>query len=57
MVTSLSVDEILLPRYVNFSTNIRSMPVRVEMAPSRLKDMDTFISVHVETNALLKAMQ
>ena len=37
MLTSLSVDEILLPRYENWSTNFRGLPLRVEMAPSCLK--------------------
>ena len=37
MLTSLSIDEILLPRYVNLSTNFRGLPLRVEMAPSHLK--------------------
>ena len=32
MLTSLSIDEILLPRYVNWSTNFRVLPLRMEMA-------------------------
>ena len=39
ILTSLSVDETLLPRYVKFSTNFRGPPFRVEMAPSRIKFM------------------
>ena len=36
IMTSLSVDEILLLRYVNLSTNFRRLPFRVEIAPSWL---------------------
>ena len=43
ILTSLSVDEMLLPRYVNLSTNFRGLLFRVETAPSRLKHM-CFIS-------------
>ena len=32
ILTSLSVDEILQPRYVNWSTNFKDLPLRVEMA-------------------------
>ena len=32
MRTPLSVDEILLPRYVRESTNFRSLPLKMEMA-------------------------
>ena len=32
MLTLLSVDEILLPRYVNWFTNFRGLPLKVEMA-------------------------
>ena len=39
MLTSLSVDKILLPRYVNLSTNFRGGPLRLEMVPSHLKPM------------------
>ena len=35
--TFLSVDEALLPNRANFSTNFRGSPLRVDMAPSRLK--------------------
>ena len=38
ILISLSVDEILLLRYVNLFTNFRGLPFRVEMAP-RLKHM------------------
>ena len=37
MLISLSVDEILLPRYLNLSTNFRGLPLRVEKVSSRLK--------------------
>ena len=39
MLTSLSVDEILLPRYMNLTTIFRGFPLRVKIAPSRLKHM------------------
>ena len=32
--TSLSVDEILLPKNVKWSTNFRGLPFNAEMAPS-----------------------
>ena len=35
--TSFSVDEVLLPRYVIFSSNFIGLPLRVEVTPSRLK--------------------
>ena len=37
MLTLLSVDEILLLRYMNWFTNLRSLPFNEEMAPSGLK--------------------
>ena len=39
ILTSLSVDETLLPRFVNLSSNLKGPPLRVKMAPSRLKRM------------------
>ena len=33
MLTLLSIDEMLLPRYVNWSTNFRGLPLTVEMVP------------------------
>ena len=39
MLTSLSVDEMLLPRYVNLSTDFSGLPLRVEKAPFCLKHM------------------
>ena len=41
--TSLSVDKMLLLRYVNWSTNFRGFPLRVEMVPSYLKHMNSVI--------------
>ena len=35
--TSLSVDETLLPKYVNLFTNFKWLPLRVEMAVPHLK--------------------
>ena len=51
MLTLLSVDEILLPKYVNCSTNLRGLLSNVEMEPTCLKHMNCFIRVHIETNA------
>ena len=34
MLTSLSVDEIWLPRYMNWFTNFRGLPVNEEIMPS-----------------------
>ena len=39
MLTSLPVDEILLPSYMNWSTNFRRLIFHEEMAPSWLKHM------------------
>ena len=44
MLESLSVDEILLPRYVK-STNFLGLLLRVEMTPFCLKRMDSFIGI------------
>ena len=33
MLTLLSVDEILLPRYLNWSTNFRGLPFNGEIEP------------------------
>ena len=43
MLTSLSVDEILLPRYVNWSINFKGLPFKEEMAPSYLKHMNSVL--------------
>ena len=42
MLTSLSVDEILLPRYVKWNTNFRNWLSNVENTPSCLKYMNIF---------------
>ena len=60
MLTSFSIDEILLLRYMDLSTNLRALPLRVEMVPSHLKCILCFICIYVEANAsycLLPAMQ
>ena len=44
VLMSLSVDEILLPRYMNFSTNLRELSLRVEMSLSWLKHMYSILS-------------
>ena len=45
MLTSLSVDEILLLRYENWSINSRGLPLEVEMAPHCLKHMNSLLFV------------
>ena len=60
MLTSLLVDEILLPRYTNWSTDFRDLPFNEEIAPPYLKHGLCFIWVHVEISAsccLLQTMQ
>ena len=37
MLTSLSVDEILLPKYAKWLTNLRGLSLKLEMGPSCLK--------------------
>ena len=37
MLTSLSADEMLLLRYVNWFANVRDLPLRIEMASIFLK--------------------
>ena len=37
LLTSLSVDEMLVPRYENLTTNFRGLPLTVKMAPFYLK--------------------
>ena len=49
MLASLSVDEILLPHYVNFSDNFRDLPHKEESIPSFKKY--SFIFVREKTNA------
>ena len=43
ILISLSVDETLLPRYVNLSTNFRKPPFEVEMSPSWLKHIQSVL--------------
>ena len=60
-LTSVSVDEILLPRYVDLSANFRSLRLIVGMTQSCLKHINTcLICVHKKTNAsscLLQVMR
>ena len=44
MLTLLSVDEILLPRYMNWSTNFRVFPFNEKMVPSWLSLMKSVLS-------------
>ena len=44
MLISLSADEVLLLRYINWSTNFRGLPLKVEMAPC-LKHMNFVLSL------------
>ena len=61
ILTYLSVDEILLLRYMNWSTNFRSSPFSEEMAPSWLKHMNcVLVCFHIQTNiscCLLQVMK
>ena len=45
MLTSLSVDEILLPKYINWSTNFRRLTFNDETVPSWLKHINWILSV------------
>ena len=45
MLTSLLVDEILLPRYVNWLINFRGLPLKMNMDPSYLKFMNIVLFV------------
>ena len=44
MLASLSVDEMLLLRYVNLSTNFRGLPLTVEMTSFCLKHIYSVLS-------------
>ena len=44
LVTSLSVDEILLPRYVNGSIDFRGLPFDVDITPFYLKHINSALS-------------
>ena len=41
MVMSLSLDEIFLPRYINWSINFRDLQINDQMVPSWLKHMNS----------------
>ena len=43
MLTSLSVDKMLLQRYVNWSTNFRGFPLRREMAAFCFKHINSVL--------------
>ena len=43
MLTSISVDDMLLPRLVNWSTYCKSLLLKVETIPSCLKHMNLFL--------------
>ena len=47
MLTLLSVDEILLPRYMNWSTNFRVLPFKVKMTPFCFLNMNCFICIYI----------
>ena len=53
MLTSLSIDEILLPRYENLSTNFRGLLLKGEMALSHLKHMNSVLFLSCEDQCLL----
>ena len=60
ILTLLSVHKILLPKYMNASTNFRGLSFNVKMAPFWLKHEFYFMWVHIETNftfCLLQAIQ
>ena len=48
MLTSHSVDEILLPRCVNLSTNFIGLPLKMEMITSCLKHMNSVLFVFTQ---------
>ena len=51
-LTSLSVDEILLPRYMKWSINFRGFPINEERELFSIKYINSFLSEFVmETNA------
>ena len=43
MLTSILVEEILLPRYMNWSTYVRDMVFNVNMVPSCLKHVNSVL--------------
>ena len=44
MLISLAIDEILLPRYVNWSTNFKSLSLEQGMVPFFSKHMNSVLS-------------
>ena len=44
ILSLLSVDEILILRYVNWSISLRGLPFNVEMVPCCLKHMNSVLS-------------
>ena len=54
---SFSVDKILLPRYMNLSTDFREPPFRVAMSPFWLKHVLCFVCIHMEANATCCLLQ
>ena len=53
MLTSLSVDEILPPTYMNWSANFRGLQLKAEMSLC-LKLKLIFICVHVKASCRLR---
>ena len=52
MLTSLSIDEMLLPIYMNWFTNFRDLSLRMEMALFLFKThVLCFIGIYIEGNA------
>ena len=52
ILKSFSVDEMLLLRYVNLSTNFREPPFNVEMSAFLIKThVLYFVCIHIEVNA------
>ena len=45
MLTSFTVDEILLPKQLNWSTNFRGLPLKLVMVPSCLNHMNSVLFV------------
>ena len=52
-ICSHCFDEILLPKYVNWSTNFWGLLLSVEMAPSCLKHMNSVLKIQINEPCLL----
>ena len=52
MLTSLSVDMILLPRYVNYSSYFRGLPLKLVMARSCFKHMNSVLFAFMSISML-----